>query len=113
MKQLLVALLLAPLIAHAQNYPAKPIRWIVPYTGGGITDVVTRVVTQKMQGALGQPIVVDNRPGANSILGSDIAAKSAPDGYTMLTVIAGYAANVTLYAGKLPFDPLKNLVPVS
>ena len=57
--------------------------------------------------------MVDNRPGANSILGSDIAAKAAPDGYTMVTVIAGYAANVTLYAGKLPFDPRKDLVPVS
>jgi tripartite-type tricarboxylate transporter receptor subunit TctC len=99
--------------AQAQGYPSKPIRWIVPYTGGGITDVVTRIVTQKMSGPLGQPIVVDNRPGANSILGSDLAAKAAPDGYTMLTVIAGYSANVTLYAGKLPFDPLKDLVPVS
>jgi tripartite-type tricarboxylate transporter receptor subunit TctC len=98
---------------EAQNYPNKPIRWIVPYTGGGITDVVTRVVTQKMANSLGQPIVVDNRPGANSILGSDLAAKSAPDGYTMLTVIAGYAANVTLYQGKLPFNPAKDLVPVS
>ena len=85
----------------------------MPYTGGGITDVVTRVVTQKMSGPLGQPIVVDNRPGANSILGSDLAAKAAPDGYTMATVIAGYAANVTLYQGKLPFDPRKDLVPVS
>jgi tripartite-type tricarboxylate transporter receptor subunit TctC len=85
----------------------------VPYTGGGITDVVTRVVTQKMQGPLGQSIVVDNRPGANSILGSDLAAKAAPDGYTIVTVIAGYAANVTLYQGKLPFDPRKDLVPVS
>ena len=113
MKRLLMALLLAPLLVHSQPYPSKPIRWVVPYTGGGITDVVTRVVTQKMQTALGQPIVVDNRPGANSILGSDIAAKAAPDGYTMLTVIAGYAANVTLYAGKLPFDPRKDLVPVS
>jgi tripartite-type tricarboxylate transporter receptor subunit TctC len=99
--------------AQAQGYPSKPIRWIVPYTGGGITDVVTRIVTQKMSGPLGQPIVVDNRPGANSILGSDLAAKAAPDGYTKLTVIAGYSANVTLYAGKLPFDPLKDLVPVS
>lgn len=98
---------------QAQGYPAKPIRWIVPYPGGGITDVVTRMVTQKMSGPLGQPIVVDNRPGANSILGSDLAAKAAPDGYTMLTVIAGYSANVTLYAGKLPFDPLKDLAPVS
>jgi len=114
MKRFWVSLILAlPLTVLAQAYPNKPIRWIVPYTGGGITDVVTRVVTQKMSGPLGQPIVVDNRPGANSILGSDLAAKAAPDGYTMLTVIAGYAANVTLYQGKLPFDPLKDLVPVS
>ena len=91
--------------ALAQSYPNKPIRWIVPYTGGGITDVVTRIVTQKMSGPLGQPIVVDNRPGANSILGSDLAAKAAPDGYTMLTVIAGYAANVTLYAGQAAVRP--------
>jgi tripartite-type tricarboxylate transporter receptor subunit TctC len=106
-------LLLFVTTANAQNYPNKPIRWIVPYTGGGITDVVTRIVTQKMSGPLGQSIVVDNRPGANSILGSDLAAKAAPDGYTMVTVIAGYAANVTLYQGKLPFDPKKDLVPVS
>ena len=113
MKRTFALLLLVPLAVFAQAYPSKPIRWIVPYTGGGITDVVTRVVTQKMQGPLGQSIVVDNRPGANSILGSDLAAKAAPDGYTMVTVIAGYAANVTLYQGKLPFDPRKDLVPVS
>src|SRR5882724_12588941 len=110
---LLVPLLLPAFSAQAQSYPSKPIRWVVPYTGGGITDVVTRVVTQKMSAPLGQPVVVDNRPGANSILGSDLAAKAAPDGYTIVTVIAGYAANVTLYSGKLPFDPLKDLVPVS
>jgi tripartite-type tricarboxylate transporter receptor subunit TctC len=113
MRRLLAALLFVPLTALSQSYPTKPVRWIVPYTGGGITDVVTRVVTQKMQGPLGQSIVVDNRPGANSILGSDLAAKAAPDGYTLVTVIAGYAANVTLYQGKLPFDPRKDLVPVS
>lgn len=114
MRKLLAALLLAlPALACAQQYPTKPIRWIVPYTAGGITDTVTRVVTQKMAGQLGQSIIVDNKPGANSIIGSDMAAKSAPDGYTMLTVIAGYAANVTLYQGKLPFDPKKDLVPVS
>jgi tripartite-type tricarboxylate transporter receptor subunit TctC len=112
-KLLITTMLLGACSASAQTYPNKPIRWIVPYTGGGITDVVTRVVTQKIQNALGQPIVVDNRPGANSILGSDMAAKAAPDGYTMLTVIAGYAANVTLYQGKLPFDPLKGLTPIS
>ena len=114
MKKLLLALFVAaPLAAAAQNYPHKPIRWVVPYTGGGITDVVTRVVTQKMSGPLGQPIVVDNRPGANSRVGADIVAKAAPDGYTMLTVIAGHAANATLYAGKLPFDPVKSFTPVS
>ena len=113
MRRVLAALLFVPLTALSQSYPTKPIRWIVPYTGGGITDVVTRVVAQKMQGPLGQSIVVDNRPGANSILGSDLAAKAGPDGYTMVTVIAGYAANVTLYHGKLPFDPRKDLVPVS
>ena len=113
MKRFFAVLLLLPLTVFAQAYPNKPIRWIVPYTGGGITDVVTRIVTQKMSGPLGQSIVVDNRPGANSILGSDLAAKAAPDGYTMVTVIAGFAANVTLYQGKLPFDPRKDLVPVS
>jgi tripartite-type tricarboxylate transporter receptor subunit TctC len=114
MKRLLVALLCAiPLAAQPQAYPNKPIRWIVPYTGGGITDVVTRVVTQKVGTSLGQPIVVDNRPGANSIVGADIAAKAPPDGYTVLTVIAAHAANATLYAGKLPFDPVKSFIPVS
>src|SRR5712691_13569441 len=101
MRKLFLALVLAAPLA-AQAWPAKPIRWVVPYTGGGITDVVTRVVTQKMQTSLGQPIVVDNRPGANSILGADIVAKAPPDGYTTLTVIAAHAANATLYSGKLP-----------
>ncbi|MDQ5847653.1 MAG: tripartite tricarboxylate transporter substrate binding protein [Pseudomonadota bacterium] len=114
MKRFLFALLLIlPAAAQAQAYPNKPIRWIVPYTGGGITDVVTRVVTQKIQASLGQSVVVDNRPGANSILGADIVAKAPPDGYTMLTVIAAHAANATLYAGKLPFDPVKSFAPIS
>src|SRR5438105_2974463 len=112
-KWFLALVLAAPLAAQAQPWPAKPIRWVVPYTGGGITDVVTRVVTQKIQTALGQPIVVDNRPGANSILGADIVAKAPADGYTMLTVIAGHAANATLYSGKLPFDPVKSFAPIS
>src|SRR5438309_989016 len=114
MRKLFVALVLAaPLAACAQAWQAKPILWVVPYTGGGITDVVTRVVTQKMQTSLGQPIVVDNRPGANSILGADIVAKAPPDGYTTLTVIAAHAANATLYAGKLPFDTVKGFAPIS
>src|SRR5258705_7437388 len=105
-KLLLILSLCVPPATLAQSYPSKPIRWIVPYTGGGITDVVTRIVTQKMSGPLGQPVVVDNRPRANSILGSDLRAKAAPDGYTIVTVIAGYAAHVTLYQRKLAFHPL-------
>jgi len=109
----LLALLSSPLLSFAQAYPNKPIRWVVPYPGGGITDSVTRIVTQKMATSLGQPIVVDNRPGANSILGTDLVAKAAPDGYTIVTVIAGHAANATLYQGKLSYDPLKSFAPIS
>ena len=99
--------------APAQTYPNRPIKWIVPYPPGGITDLATRLITQKLAESLGQPIVVDNRPGANSILGADIAAKASPDGYTLLTVIAAHAANATLYAGKLPFDPVKSFAPIT
>jgi tripartite-type tricarboxylate transporter receptor subunit TctC len=109
----LAATFLLATVVHAQTWPAKPIRWIVPYPPGGITDTVTRLVTQRVSEALGQPIVVENRPGANSILGADLGAKAAPDGYTFLTVIAAHAANATLYAGKLPFDPVKSFAPVS
>jgi tripartite-type tricarboxylate transporter receptor subunit TctC len=115
-KTLLASVLLAFALpaAHAQTaYPSKPIKWVVPYTPGGITDSVTRFVTIKLQENLGQPFVIENKPGANSIVGADLAAKSAPDGYTGLTVIAAHAANATLYAGKLPFDPVKSFAPVS
>jgi len=74
---------------------------------------VTRIVTQRISEQTGWNIVVENKPGANSILGADLAAKSAPDGYTFLTVIAAHAANGTLYAGKLPYDPVKSFAPVS
>jgi tripartite-type tricarboxylate transporter receptor subunit TctC len=94
-------------------YPSKPIKWIVPYTPGGITDSVTRQVAQRVQDALGQAVVIENKPGANSIVGVDMAAKSPADGYNVITVIAAHAANATLYAGKLPFDPVKDFAPVS
>lgn len=99
--------------SYGQNYPNKPIRWVVPYTGGGITDNVTRMVTAKMQAALGQPIVVENKPGANSIIGADLVAKAPPDGYSIVTVIAAHAANTTLYKDKLPFDTVKSFIPFS
>jgi tripartite-type tricarboxylate transporter receptor subunit TctC len=98
--------------AHAQ-YPTRAIKWIVPYPPGGITDSVTRQVTLKVGDLLGQPIVIENKPGANSVIGAEVVAKSAPDGYTGLTVIGGHAANATLYAGKLAFDPVKSFAPVS
>jgi tripartite-type tricarboxylate transporter receptor subunit TctC len=97
----------------AAQYPTHAIKWIVPYTPGGITDSATRMIAQKLEGALGQPIVIENKPGANSIVGVEAASRSAPDGYTFVTVIGGHAANATLYAGKLPFDPVKSFVPVS
>jgi tripartite-type tricarboxylate transporter receptor subunit TctC len=112
----LAALLLAAaasLPALAQQYPNKPIKWIVPYTPGGITDSVTRLVTAKLQDALGQPIVIENKPGANSQIGADLVAKAPPDGYTFVTVIAAHASNATLYAGKLPYDTTKSFAPVS
>jgi len=104
--------LLAAWPAPAQ-YPARPIKWIVPYTPAGITDSLTRLVAQKLEAGLGQPIVVENKPGANSIVGAEIVSHAAPDGYTALTVIAAHAANATLYAGKLPFDPVNSFAPVT
>ena len=110
-----IALLLAfATSAFAQGgYPSKPIKWIVPYTPGGITDSVTRQIAQRVQEGLGQAVVIENKPGANSMVGVDMAAKSPADGYTVVTVIAAHAANATLYAGKLPYDTVKSFAPIS
>lgn len=97
---------------RAQTWPSKPIRIIVPYTPGGFTDVTARLVAQKLQERLGQTVSIDNKPGANSIIGVDLIAKAPPDGQTFGVVIAAYAANTTLYA-KLPYDPRKDLAAVS
>ena len=113
MRSVLLAIALAVAQAAVAQYPSRPIRWVVPYTPAGITDSVTRIVTQKLEASLGQPVVVENKPGANSIVGAEAVSRSAPDGYTGLTVIAAHAANATLYAGKLPFDPVKGFAPVS
>ena len=98
--------------ANAQNYPTRPIRVVVPYTPGGITDVVTRIVAQELSKIVNQNVLVDNRPGANSILGVEIVSKASPDGYTLASVIAAHAANQTLYP-KLPYDSVKSFAPVS
>ena len=98
--------------SQTTKYPSRPLRVIVPYTPGGITDVATRMVTQELTKSLGQNVIVDNRPGANSIVGVETVAKATPDGYTLVSVIAAHAANQTLYA-KLPYDSIKSFAPVS
>jgi len=114
LKTLCVALVLGlPLSGLAQVWPNKPSKWIIPYTPGGITDNATRMVVQKVQEQTGWNIVIENKPGANSILGADLAARATPDGYTFLTVIGAHAANATLYAGRLPYDVVKSFAPVS
>src|SRR5467141_287584 len=98
--------------ACAQGWPTKPIRMIVPYTPGGYTDFMARAVGQKLSEALGQPIIFENKPGANAIIGTDVVAKAPPDGYTIGTVIAAHAVNATLNP-KLPYDTLKDFSYVS
>src|SRR5260370_38176539 len=98
--------------ALAQGWPNRPIRMIVPYTPGGYTDLMARLVGQKISEALGQPIIFENKPGANAIIGTDVVAKAAPDGYTFGTVIAALAVNATLNP-KLPYDTLKDISYVS
>lgn len=94
------------------SWPSKPIRIVVPYTPGGFTDQMARIVQIGLQKALNQTVLIDNKPGANSIIGVDAVAKAPPDGSTFGVVIAAYAANTTLYP-KLPYDPKKDLVGVS
>src|SRR6201747_460020 len=98
--------------ALAQGWPNRPIRMIVPYTPGGYTDLMARLVGQKISDALGQPVIFENKPGANAIIGTDVVAKAAPDGYTFGTVIAAHAVNATLNP-KLPYDTLKDFSYVS
>jgi len=96
----------------AQNYPSRPIRLIVPQSAGGSTDLIARIVAQKMSDALGQTVVVDNRPGAGSLNGTELVAMAAPDGHTLLTVAASFTINPALHK-KLPFDPVRDFSPVS
>ena len=99
--------------AHAQVYPAKPVRLIVPYPAGGGTDFFARTVGAQLSAQLGQQIVVENRPGAATIVGAEAVAKSPPDGYTVLLGdTATFSVNPSLYR-KLPYDPQKDFVPVS
>ena len=100
-------------LAQPAKYPAKPVRVIVGFAAGGAVDVQARVVAQRLSETLGQTFIVENRPGADGILGSDFVAKSAPDGYTVAYVSAGHAMNSILHAKTLPYHAIKDFAPVS
>lgn len=106
-----LVLIFASGLTIAQNWPVKPIRWIVPFPPGGPADVTARLIVPRLSERLGQPVIVDNRPGANSNIGYEAAVRAAPDGYTMLFAVAGLVTNPHLY--KLSWDPLKDFTPVA
>ena len=100
--------------ALAQNYPNRPIRLIVGYPPGGAVDIIARLYAQGLSTRLGQPVVVENKPGTGGNLASDIVAKSAPDGYTLLHGTDNvFMSNPHVYGARMPFDPFKDLVPVT
>lgn len=99
-------------VAHSQPYPTRPIRLLVPYPPGGGTDIIARIVGQKLTENVGQQIIVDNRGGAGGTIGTDIVAKSAPDGYTILMAPTSHAINPSIYR-RLPYDTLKDFTPVT
>ncbi len=105
------ALLMSGSFAQAQNYPAKPVRIIVPFAPGGGSDFIARAIAPPLNKALGQQFIVDNRPGAGSTLGSEIALKSPPDGYTLLLISGSYTTSPSLYK-NLKYDPLNDMTPV-
>ena len=98
--------------AAAQAYPAKPIRVIVPSGAGGSVDTLARLVAQKMSASLGQQVVVENRSGSGGVIGTEIAARSAPDGYTLLMAYGSHVVNPTLYP-KLPYDTVRDFLPIT
>ena len=110
---MLAPLMLAPRWAAGQDYPSRPVRMIVPFAPGGATDVPARLIAPKMSEGLGQQVVIENRPGAGGIIGMEAAAKSAPDGYTLLMATNGeFAMNPAIYP-KLPYNPVRDFMPVS
>src|SRR5213080_1222997 len=98
--------------ALAQNYPNRPVRLVVPFSAGGAADVPGRILTQKLTEALGQQVVVDNRPGAGSTIGADNVAKSPPDGYSLLTISNTHFVSAALYK-KLPYDSVSDFSPIT
>jgi tripartite-type tricarboxylate transporter receptor subunit TctC len=105
-----VTVLITP-FAQAQNYPTRPIRMVIPFSPGGATDVPGRVLAQKLSEQFGQQVVVDNRPGAGSVVGTEVVAHAAPDGYTILMTGTPFAVSPAIYR-KLPYHPVKDFAPV-
>lgn len=99
-------------VAQAQAYPTRPVRLIVPFAAGGSTDIIARTLSSRMHESLGQSVIVDNRPGGGTVIGTDAVARSAPDGHTLLIVPAPFTINPSLLP-KLPYDPFKDFVPVT
>ncbi len=99
--------------ALAQSYPSKPVKILVGFAAGGPTDVIARIVAQDMTGSLGQPFIVENRPGANAIIATEAAARSAPDGYTVLFSSLSLLVNAILLENRIKYDPFKDFAPVS
>src|ERR1700691_2005140 len=109
----LTACTLAALPVAAQTWPNRPIRLVVPFPASGTTDIIARAVAAEISKALGQQVIVDNRPGAGGNIGTDIGAQAAPDGYTIVMGTVGtHAINVSLYS-KLPYDAVKDFAPVT
>jgi len=108
-----IAMLLAamPALTQAQSYPSRPVRLVVPYSAGGATDIVMRIMAQKLPEVLGQQVVIDNRPGAGGLIGTDTVAKASPDGYTLLATSTPHVILPHLHK-KIPFDALKDFAPI-
>ncbi len=111
MRKLLLAALFAPLIAGAQTWPAKPLRYIVPFPPGAFNDTLARTLSSELPKALGQPVIVDNRPGGNTIIGTELAAKSPPDGYTLFGAALPFSVVQSLY--KTSFDVTRDFAPIT
>src|SRR6266511_2473994 len=109
----LFVLLFAPAVAAAQQWPTKPVRIIVPFGPGSTPDMVARLVADHLQQKLGQPFVVEDKPGASGNIGTDAVAKAEPDGYTIGISIGGPLAINTLLFSKMPYDPIKDLAFVT